>query len=206
MDWQIRPYTTWPGVALPAWKRLRARFKASWSQTVRLLERELSHLGAQRIVLEMAVDERDLRNDGWIRANARPHSEGVILSFHSRQYGDLRYPCDRFNDWQDNVRAIALALEALRKVDRYGVTRRGEQYTGWKALPPASGIPTTVEAAARIIAKHSGIHESNVARSPETLRSAIREAQRRTHPDHGGVANDFHAVQAAKQILEEVGT
>jgi len=33
------------------------------------------------------------------------------------------------------VRAIALALEALRKVDRYGV-RSGSQYAGFKALPP----------------------------------------------------------------------
>jgi hypothetical protein len=37
-----------------------------------------------------------------------------------------------------NARAIALGLEALRKVDRYRITKRGEQYTGWSALPPAT--------------------------------------------------------------------
>lgn len=42
--------------------------------------------------------------------------------------GHLSYPCDTFTTLQDNLRVIALALEALRMVDRYGVTRRGEQY------------------------------------------------------------------------------
>jgi hypothetical protein len=37
-----------------------------------------------------------------------------------------------------NARAIALGLEALRKVDRYRITKRGERYTGWSALPPAT--------------------------------------------------------------------
>ena len=47
----------------------------------------------------------------------------------------MRFPCDTFTDWQANVRGIALALEALRAVDRYGVTQQAEQYRGWTALP-----------------------------------------------------------------------
>jgi len=43
----------------------------------------------------------------------------------------LRNVCDE--DWRHNVRSIALGLEALRAVDRYGISRRGEQYAGFRA-------------------------------------------------------------------------
>lgn len=35
--------------------------------------------------------------------------------------------------WEHNVRSIALGLQALRAVDRYGISRRGEQYAGFRA-------------------------------------------------------------------------
>ncbi len=69
----------------------------------------------------------------------------VVFSLH----GPLRYATDAherqyaglgMEGWQADVGAIALALTALRAVDRYGVSRRGEQYTGWRALPATSGV------------------------------------------------------------------
>ena len=103
-----------------------------------LLKHELERLQASNVVIEMDLTEVDIRRDGLPRNNARPTTPRVCLSMDS-PYGPLRYPCDTFLSWQDNVRGIALALEALRKVDRYGVTKRGEQYTGWKALPASRG-------------------------------------------------------------------
>jgi hypothetical protein len=38
--------------------------------------------------------------------------------------------------WQDNLRAVALGLEALRRVERYGIAQRGEQYAGWRRADP----------------------------------------------------------------------
>ena len=38
-----------------------------------------------------------------------------------------------------NLRSIALGLKALRAVDRYGVSRRGEQYAGFRAALTAGG-------------------------------------------------------------------
>lgn len=63
---------------------------------------------------------------------------------------ELSYPCDSCDNWQHNVRSIALALQALRAVDRYGVTRRAEQYRGWGKLPaPGEMIGFTSVAAAK---------------------------------------------------------
>jgi hypothetical protein len=157
-------------------------FSASWSSTVELLARELRALQPQQAIFEIAIPERALRVDGLPRADARATSPGVILSLLKTRHGhDLRYPAYRFHDWKENVRAIALALEALRKVDRYGITARGEQYAGWKALPSGSG-PDAARGRTLIAAAGS-----------------VRQALAKHHPDHGGDARDFGDVQAARE-------
>ena len=51
----------------------------------------------------------------------------------------LVYATDCCDFWQHNLRSIALGLEALRAVDRYGISRRGEQYAGFRAALTAGG-------------------------------------------------------------------
>lgn len=181
--WKVVPIRQWPGDLTRS--RKRSPFRTSWTATVRLLERELRNLSAKNTVLQMPITDDEIRLDGRVRANARPTHPGVILTFDSR-HGPLSYPCDRFGGWQDNVRAIALALEALRKVDRYGVTKRGEQYTGWKALPPAGGTtenrPEVIQRGRDLISEHG----------------SVRNALFAAHPDRGGDPDDFHAVQVAR--------
>src|SRR5690606_26744073 len=115
----------WPGE--PTVKRKASLFRASYADTLRLLDAELRHLRATQVVIQAACGEEDIRLDGQLRASAKLRSPAIILSFHSK-HGPLSYPRDRYTDWQDNLRAIALALQALRAVDRYGVTRQAEQY------------------------------------------------------------------------------
>lgn len=197
----IAPIDVWPGEQTRNRRRHPFRKQNSrgwmessvnWSGTMDLLERELKQLQAQNVVLQMAVTDRDIRNDGWIRANANPAHPGVILAFESK-FGPLKYPCDTFTDWRANVRGIALALEALRKVDRYGVTKRGEQYTGWKRLPARAA-----NGPAAILAEHSGMTRAEVEASP---RKAFLLASKSTHPDQGGDADAFSEVVDAARIL-----
>jgi hypothetical protein len=220
LDWRVVPIERWPGERTKERRdhRFRISYEASWGRgsrsgvdwraTTNLLARELEHLSAKDILLQMAVGDRDIRNDGWIKANARPSHPGVILTFESK-YGPLSYPCDTFTDWQANVRAIAKALEALRMVDRYGVTRRGEQYRGWKQLPPAGGSTATMtaEVAANLIAD---VIMAEVGVSPEELldnvgdfRQAYRDAAKRVHPDTPtGSTTAFQLLQEAKAVLD----
>lgn len=116
--------------------RRRATFRIGYSDRLSLLESELAKLGAKEIVIQAQFEAKDIRNDGWPRSSARPKGPAVVLSFQSK-HGPLSYPCDSYDAWEDNLYAIALALEALRAVDRYGVTKRAEQYKGWAQLPPA---------------------------------------------------------------------
>ena len=164
-----------------------SNFDTAMSKTIQTLARELRMLAAERIVIEMGLAPNQLRHDGLPYANARVDDPTVILSFHSA-WGPLRYATAEFETWQDNLRAITLSLEALRTVDRYGVSKRGEQYQGWLALmssnDPADSIVTREQAQAVIDSYGS-----------------LKEALRATHPDQGGSEIEFRKVIRAREAL-----
>ncbi|MBA2742503.1 MAG: hypothetical protein H0U46_10880 [Actinobacteria bacterium] len=177
-------------------------FRASWTSTVELLAGELRHLEAEGIAIELDMEERMFRLDGLPRSDARARSDGVRLSFSSK-WGPLRYETAEFTGrwgepgWQQNVRAIALSMEALRAVDRYGVSKRGEQYRGWKALStgtdPADSIATP-EIARRFLARWGqGIND--------TVEAQLNRAIRATHPDTGGDSDEFRKVMRARELV-----
>lgn len=182
----FRPLVAWPHEDTPAdQRRNRWTFRAGWRDTLRLLLAELRHLQADDLVIGCGLRERDVRQDGWPRADARaPLFPGVEISFtsdrlldpqarrgrelirrhggerqamaatHPDQGGDVEdfvaiqralaagrqvFATDACELWQHNVRSIALGLEALRAVDRYGITRRGQQYAGFRAALTTGG-------------------------------------------------------------------
>lgn len=192
----------WPGT--PTYGRKSAPFRTTWPRTLDLLEAELRHLGATNIVIRAAFESRDIRNDGWPRADARkPSFPGVIISFESK-VGPLQYATDVYGDanwrdlpgWQANVRAVALSLEALRAVDRHGVTGRGEQYVGFGALPAASmaleARMTEFEACQVLGLDHGTFDRDQVT-------SAFRSKARDASED----AAALHQVMKARDVLLE---
>jgi hypothetical protein len=175
----------WPGVPTPSWKRKHAPFRAAYASTLDLLETELKHLKATDILIQAHLKREDIRNDGWPRSAARPSQPGVIVTFMGSS-GQMSFPCDRFNGWEDNLRAIALSLQALRMVDRYGVTRNNEQYRGFAALPPAGDSRARAVA---FLSQQTGWAEKQVRGD---LQGAYRLAAKAVHPDMGGNPEAFH--------------
>lgn len=210
----VRPLTTWPGT-LTAWSsRTRSQFSAPLRSTLTLLTRELDALGARHPVLEVAIPADQFRIDGRPRANAREEHPGVVLSLPTTHVGALRYATDTFDRWQDNLRAIALGLEALRKVDRYGITRRGEQYAGFKAIgsgiamPAAAAVQMTVDEAARVLAdlsrtEHVTPDPSRLIEFEAARAAAFRVAARTHHPDAGGDRATWDRLEQAKHVLDQ---
>lgn len=188
---QLRPIEVWPGEMTPHDRRRRSPFSAGWRQTMRLLDTELYNLGAEAIVLQIAMAEQDFRLDGLPRAHARATHPGVILSFNpdGNTADRMQFATDVFWTWEENVRAIALGLEALRKVDRYGITRGRSQYAGFKALPVgddgAFGLYTKADA----------------ARWLASVYGDMKTALRASHPDTGGSAEAFRKVMRAKELI-----
>jgi hypothetical protein len=202
-----------------------SQFKVTWSQALDLLERELFMLDGEELVLEIDVREQDLRLDGMLRANARADQPAVIVAFES-VHGPLLYRSDQYEGapswrrggmqegWQHNVYAVALTLEALRSVDRYGATRSGEQYRGYRQIGGAPAIvpdaPLDLFGAARVVAAAaepmlSGAGLDNAARilmsGGDELAAAVRQARRFAHPDTGGSTDAFQRVEAAVRVL-----
>lgn len=206
----VAPIREWPGELTR--NRTRSLFKAGLSDTLQLLDREIWHLTdthSQRESGELliAIPAGDLwRLDGRPRAHAVAEHPGVIFSLDSK-HGPLSYPCDTFTSWQDNLRAVALALEALRKVDRYGVTKRGEQYRGFLAIEATAapaGFASTAEALG-FLGTFIDLGSAEMIVIAGAPARALRRAQRVTHPDTGGDAATFQRVSLAEAKLREAG-
>ena len=200
MKHTFRPLRDWPGKRTTSPRR--SVFKATYSQTLELLDRELLKLEAKQIVIQVDLPESKIRLDGLPRSGACPEYPGIILAFESK-YGPLKYATDTFDHWKDNLRAIALGLEALRKVDRYGITKRGEQYTGWKQLSDGSQESFDVNSSAGFIAQYSeSTTIGEIKAHREVYRKAYRQAAMKLHPDKGGAQEDFWLLQKAKSVLD----
>lgn len=207
LNCRFRPLAQWPGE--PTRFPQPSRFKAKWSQTLDLLELELNHLRAKNIIIEGYFEFGQIRNDGWPKSTARPSKPGVVLSFDlgkPGKTGRMVMPCDRFNDWEANLRAIALTLEHLRAVERYGVTtERAEQYTGWLKLPAASGADEAT-ACAKVLIFHANVSTpiEQVLNDQVIFNTVWRAASLRTHPDtkvEEKTVDDFRAVMSARDRL-----
>lgn len=200
LQYEFKPIGIWTDPLTPADVRKRSPFKASYDDTLSLLFREAELLGARRLVLQVDLQASQIRRDGLPKDGARYGSNpGVIVSFDSK-HGPLRYATDAYASWKANLRAIALALEDLRAVDRYGVSKRGEQYRGWAAITAGTGgglFSTRDEAETwlRKVAAEEGI---DTWASWEALYRALA---RRLHPDTGSSEELFKHLGAAAAFL-----
>lgn len=200
--YEIRPLGPWIGPVTEA-RQSSARFRAPWLATLYQLQDETGLLGAQLIVVQVDVTEGDLRRDGMLRANAKVGFPGVRISFDSL-FGPLTYSTDRYDSWQANVRAIVLGLEALRAVDRYGITKTGEQYRGWTAIANSSLAPMSRQEAARFLVAdmHSAFTADQVLADADAAQRAYRIAALKHHPDRpGGNADLMVRLTAARDVL-----
>lgn len=210
LRYDVRPLSdrTW----LQPRKREGARFSAPWTSTLNLLEREYDMLRGRHLVIEVDVEERMIRNDGLLRSDARPVCPAVVVAFES-VHGPLMYRCDRFmassyqkmQAWQMNVRAIALTLESLRAVDRYGAAGSGEQYRGWKALPSGYGdgpSHMTADLALDVLCAAAQVPRATWPMVYDTQASLYRAARAASHPDRNGGRRDvWDQVEQAWLVL-----
>lgn len=189
------------------------RFRSSYTDTLGLLDTELGHLHATEAWLQVVLDDTDgVRLDGQLRANAKVSHPGVVLTIISRDHGTLVYPCDRFAgqyssdppDWQTNLRAIALALRDLRRLEDYGIADRGQQYAGFRELgagTEVAGEKMTMDQAAEWLGNAAGWQIPPDCGDPSVVKLAYHAAAKRHHPDAGGSTVMMSYVQAAYDFL-----
>jgi hypothetical protein len=103
-----------------------------------------------------------------------------VVAFNARAIRGaprLLYACDRFWRWQHNLRAIALGLEALRLVERYGIGDAHQQYAGYRALPEV--VSQTPEQARAVLRELAGPDAGNGLKRTDDwwFRQAAKRAQ-----------------------------
>lgn len=177
-----RPLAVWQYP--PARRLVGARLRASWDVVMDRLEDEIGRVKGSDVVIGVVVDESQIGFSGNLKAGGRTRfaHRGVEVSFDTPKRGRLVFHTDAYDDVTANLRAIGLGLEALRAVDRHGITSTDEQYAGFAAIGPGGPDP----ARGKTLVDRWG---------------SVAEALKRTHPDHGGDPQQFADVQAYRTAI-----
>ncbi|HEY8590695.1 MAG TPA: hypothetical protein VIL55_14210 [Naasia sp.] len=202
LDMAVLPLEDWSGTVRPLSEARRSPFSAGTTSTFQLLRAELDALDAEERVLYVPVEGGQFRRDGRPRADAKLVGAALVLAFDA---GDspYEYVSDQWLTWQENLRAIALTLQALRAVARYGLTAERQQYVGFRALEAPQEDPAIVWAsvaeALGWLRDLTGVDES------VPIRSLLVQARRKSHPDLGGDGSLFGRVSDAEALLRREG-
>jgi hypothetical protein len=115
----FRPLPAWPYREQP---KRPATYKVKYERTLQDLDREIGYLRGSEVIIGVVAEPTQIRMDVMLRAGARLDHSGVEVSFEIPDGRRLTFHTDVHsgftNSWRDNLRAIALGLEALRAVQR----------------------------------------------------------------------------------------
>lgn len=182
----FRPLAAWP---YPERPKATVPFRSGWDDTLDLLEREISAKGGADVVIGIVCDESQISLSGSLKAGGRTavRHPGAEVSFDLPAGQRITFHTDAYATLTHNLRAIAMGLEALRAVDRYGITSGGEQYAGFAQLTAGGPDP----ARGKMLVDAAG---------------GLRQAQRKHHPDLGGDQRDIVDVNAYAATLKGGGS
>lgn len=172
----------------PRHARNRSKYKVSFSHARDDLANELRMLARRDsdVVISTNVPTR---RDGLPLANTRePEDPGVAAYWITPDGAQHVIACDAWDTVRENVRAVGLAVGALRMLERTGASEILDRaYTGFAALPPQGGAtdwPSVLSV------------EPTATREQIELR--YRELARLHHPDRGGDAAMMTKINAAR--------
>lgn len=175
--------------------------QVSLSNALFFLREELDRLKARNAVI---TSDLPTRNDGLPYADGRATDPGIavwfVLDGHERVFA-----CDKWRSAAENMQSIALSIEAMRGLTRWGasdiVTRA---FTGFSALPPGSGAEENVGTPPprkRDWREVFNVGESLRGLPPSDLLAVIksrhRDRIRTAHPDAGGNVTEAAELNAA---------
>lgn len=193
---------TWPAFRprTPHYRRKPGAFKASGkaitlSTAAERLQTEVERLGGKNLVLSTNVEPT---LSGRPRSGqAKPRDPGVAVYFQLSGES-IVLACDTFADVAQNIAGLAAHIDAIRKVERYGVQKAAEALRAFQALPPPA-------ASAR---PWREVMEFSEFRNPDAaeIRTRYRILAPTRHPDTGGSAEAMAELNAARdQALRELG-
>jgi hypothetical protein len=182
---------SWP-VGFPRTKyRKRAPYKASVAPARDQVLRELRLMGSpdwQVVISSNApVSSRTMQ---MLAIKAEPSDPGIAVYFR-RKDKPFVIACDQWDRMADNLRAVALTIEALRGLDRWGCSEMLERvFQGFAALPAPESVATTWWDVLSVDRRDS----------LDTIEMMFKAKMRKAHPDMGGSVAE---AQRLNKAIEE---
>lgn len=182
------PYPlTWPSSVprTPKEKRVTSRFRRKsprgWLQPLTVansrtgLLDELDRFGSRGVIISSNIP---LRQDGLpMSGRPAPEDPGVAL-FFERGGSNSALACDQYRSAADNMRALAVTIESLRRIERHGSSNLFAQ-----AFSAFQSLPSTTPNWAEVL----GIDTNANLADCET---AFRTMAAQLHPDLPGGSNE----------------
>ncbi len=138
---------------------------------------ELERLGAHRASIVLSTNFK-LNSYGLPSGNhGRPTDHGVAIYFELDRK-PMVMACDMHVRAEENMRSLALSIEALRALDRHGGgIMREKAFTGFEALPPPGGAQSVQWWVVLGVSRDA---------DAESINAAYKARARERHPDAGG--------------------
>jgi hypothetical protein len=170
--------------------RTYSRFKVTMDKAQRFLRDELSRMGATGLIISTNIP---VRKDGMLYAdwmNKKIDDPGVAIYFKYKG-NDVSMCCDQYTKIWENIYALGKGIEALRGMDRWGVSDfLNRAFTGFTALPES--VVTSEKAWYEILEVHPFANLSEI-------KEAYRKKAMEHHPDKGGTPEMFNKIHKAYQ-------
>ncbi len=148
------------------------------------LEKQLDALGGKDPVLSTNVT---LNLRGVPRGDENPYDPGAAIYFKFRGKATV-LACDSYVRVDDNIAALAAHIDALRRIERYGVGTIEQALAGYKALP--------ADSAADWRAVFGFAADSRP--TTEQVDAKFKEWAKQKHPDIGGTEIEMSHLNRAR--------
>jgi DnaJ domain len=176
-------------------KSTNRNFKQSFASSRDKCAAEIRRLGGTGLIISSNIR---IKRDGMPEAvdwgKVIKGDPGVAVYF-KRNGKEMCFACDRWLHVQDNMYAIALTIEALRGIARWGTGDMMEAaFTGFLALPAVG------ESSASDWWKTLGL---TINATVDQARDAYRILAKKHHPDAGGDPELFRRINEAWQSCQK---
>ena|SRR5690349_21088740 len=158
----------------------RSRFDSKFTSSRDNLVLEIKRIGGKNPIISSNVP---LKNDGLPYAKFKKPDDCGVAVYFELDSEPIALACDKWDSVEDNMQAIRKTIEALRGLDRWGVSDMLKRvFTGFKALPEHSSTPES---------NWWDVLEIDHNSTVDQIRSAYRSKAKEFHPDAQGTNDSF---------------
>lgn len=175
-------------------RRSSSGYQVTFGRARDELLRSIRLLGGHDIVISSNLP---LKRDGMPYANSSEPLDAGVAVYWTQQQQPRVMACDCWAKTRDNIRAIGLAIEGLRAIERSGASQILERaFQGFAALPASTAI---------VRSWRDVLHLNGLPVTAADVLAAFKSRLPHCHPDTGGTNDAMVELNLARdEALKEV--